>query len=54
MTAATSPRTTAAGANPVAMASAPFLNTMYVVDEGAGLLQFVQISDGLLLDTPLD
>ncbi len=54
VTAATSPRTTAAGANPVAMASAPFLNTMYVVDEGAGLLQFVQISDGLLLDTPLD
>ncbi len=48
------PRSTAAGANPVAMASGPLLDTLYVVDEGAGLLQFVRISDGLLLDTPLD
>ncbi len=47
-------RTTAAGANPVAMASGPLLNTLYVVDEGAGLLQFVRVSDGVLLDTPLD
>ena len=47
-------RSTAAGANAVAMASGPRLDTVYVVDEGAGLLQFVRISDGLLLDTPLD
>ncbi len=54
VTSATLPRTTSAGANPVAMASGPRLNTLYVVDEGAGLLQFVRISDGVLLDTPLD
>ena len=53
-TAGSLPRATAAGANPVAMASGPLLNTVYVVDEGAGLLQFVNIYDGVLLDTPLD
>ena len=52
--AGTAPRTTRAGSSPVAMASGPGLDTLFVVDEGAGLLQFVRVSDGVLLDTPLD
>jgi hypothetical protein len=54
VTAGNLPRTTAAGANPVAMVSGKQLNTLYVIDQGAGLLQFVNVPDGALLDTPLD
>ena len=48
------PRTSAVGANPLGMGSGPTLGVLYVIDEGAGLMQFVNISDGLPGTTPLD
>ena len=54
VTAAFSARTSAAGANPVGLASGPNMGIVYVIDEGAGLMQFVGIADGLLGTSPLD
>lgn len=54
VSAAFSPRTSPAGANPVSLASGPNLGIVYVVDEGSGQMQFLGVASGLLLATPLN